>query len=410
MKKLFLTLGLCVAVSVAFGQKKAVADALRLAKDAKPNIGEARTKIKAALENAETKDDPKTWFTAGQIEGIVIDGEITKQVLGTPPDEVTMYGALEKLYPYFFKAYELDNLPNEKGKVKPKYTKDMKAVLKADLPYYINGGGYFYDKGDFKKSYEFFNAYVEISDSKLMKEGDKAGIELPVDSNYILATYYAAATSSEIKDHPVAIAAMKRAVKQEYFQLEAFRFLAEEYNNAGDTVNFEATLNEGLAIFPKDAFLLVNLINIYIRTGRNEKAIDYLNIAIENDPTSSNLYHVAGKLYLSSLKDLVKAEEYFIKANELDGENAEILLDLGVIYFNQGVNQLDVANSIQDAKKYKEEKAKANELFAKALPYFEKSFKLNPDVQETKIALRSIYYNLEIGDKLEEMEKLMENK
>jgi tetratricopeptide (TPR) repeat protein len=409
MKKLFLTFGLCIAVSVAFGQKKAVADALKLAKDVKPNLEEARKKIKAALENAETKNDPKTWYTAGQIENVVIDGEITKQVLGKQPDEVIMYAALENLYPYFSKAYELDILPNEKGKVKPKYTKDMKAILKASLPYYFNAGAYFIEKQDFRKVYNFFNSYVEISDSKLLKEGEKDNVAVPVDSSYIFAIYYAALASSQINEHETAVAAMRRAIKQDYKQDEIIQYLAEEYKNAADTANFEAVLEEGLAISPKEPYFLLNLINIYIQTGRNEKAIENINTAIINDPDNANLYDVGGRIYESGFKDLEKAEEYFIKAIERDGENAETQSNLGRIYFNQAVSQLDVANSIQDAKKYNEEKTKANEFFEKARPYFEKSFQLNPDVQETKIALRNIYYNLNMGDKLSEIEKIMEN-
>jgi tetratricopeptide (TPR) repeat protein len=417
MKKIFLTFGLCISVSVAFGQKKAVADALRLAKDVKPNIEEARKKIKPALENAETKNDAKTWYTAGQIESIVIDGETNKMILGKQPDEAVMYAALENLYPYFSKAYELDILPNEKGKVKPRYVKDMKAILKANLPYYINAGAYFFEKQDFRKVYDFFNAYVEISDSKLLKEGEKEkgkeNVEVPVDSSYILANYYAAIASSQIDDHEIAVAAMKRANKQEYKQEEIMQYLAEQYKNVADTVNFEATLEEGLAISSQEEqysqYFLLNLINIYIQKGRNEKAIEYINKAITTDPDNANLYDVGGKIYETGFKDLEKAEEYFIKAIERDSENAETQSNLGRIYFNQGVNQLDIANSIQDAKKYNEEKAKANDLFKKALPYFEKSFRLNPDVQETKIALRSIYYNLNMGDKLSEIEKIMEN-
>jgi tetratricopeptide (TPR) repeat protein len=412
MKKLFLTLGLCIAVSVAYGQKRAVADALRLATDAQPNIGEARTKIKAALENAETKNDPKTWFTAGKIESIVIDGEISKQIVtAKQPDEAVLYGALENLYPYFLKAYELDNLPNEKGKIKPKYTKDMRIILKADLPYYINAGAYFFEKQDFKKTYHFFNEYVEISDSKLLKEEEKAkktNDPVPVDSNYIMANHYAAVASSQLNDPALAFAAMKRARTQDYKQEEIIQYLAEEYKNAKDTANFEITLGEGLALFPKEAYFLFNLINTYIQTGRNEKALEHLNMAIAGDPNNANLYDVAGRIYESNLKDSEKAEEYFIKSVELDGENAETQSNLGRIYFNQAVNQVDVANSIQDAKKYNEEKEKAHEFFRKALPYFEKSLQLNPDVQETKVALRNIYYNLNMGEKLAEIEKLLE--
>ena len=48
---------------------------------------------------------------------------------GQQPNEPVMYEALYGILPYFRKAYELDQLPNEKGKVKPKYTKRYQKYL-----------------------------------------------------------------------------------------------------------------------------------------------------------------------------------------------------------------------------------------------------------------------------------------
>jgi tetratricopeptide (TPR) repeat protein len=414
---------MCVAVSVAFGQKKAVTEALKLAKDAKPNFEEARTKIKAALENAETMNDAKTWYTAGQIESIVIDGQIAQQILGKQPDEVTMYGALEKIYPYFEKAYVLDNQPDAKGKVKPKHTKDMQAILKADLPYYFNGAIYFWEKQDYKKALDFFNDYIKVADSDLMKDGVKPDAAAPVDSSYILSKYYAAIAAMQTKDHATAISTLLRASKQDYNQNDIYQYLAEEYKAIADTAEWEKTLGEGLAIFPKEPYYLLSLIQIYINTGRNDRAIDYINTAIQNDPANANLYEVAGVIYESGFQDIAKAEEYFKKAIEIDGQNAQTQSNLGRIYFNQAVNQLNLANDIQDVRKYNEEKTKANDLFKKAMPYFEKSLQLDSNapetteaseqeardarIKETRVALRSIYYNLNMGDKLAEIEKQM---
>ncbi|MDR2913554.1 MAG: tetratricopeptide repeat protein [Tannerella sp.] len=407
MKKLGFTLGLCLVAAVSFGQKKAVAEALKLAKDAKPNFTEARTTIKGALDNAETKDDAKTWFTAGQIESLQFDQENTKLMLGQQPDEATMYSALNEVYPYFSKAYELDKMPDAKGKVKPKYTKDMKAILKANLPYYINGGAYYFEQRDYKKAYDFFNQYINISDAPLMKEGEKVDETTPVDSNYIYANYYAAIAASQLNDHAIAVEAMTRASKIDFKQNEVLQYLADEYQRAGDTEDFEKVLGEGLALFPKEPYYLLNLINIYINSNRNEKALEYINTAIQNDPNNAQLYDVAGRVYESGLKDYAKAEEFFKKSIELDSENAEAQSNLGRIYFNQGVTQLDEANNIADVKKYNEEKEKAKDLFRKALPYFEKAYKLNPDANDNKMALRSIYYNLDMGDKFKEMDELM---
>jgi tetratricopeptide (TPR) repeat protein len=408
MKKLGFTLGLCLLTSVTFGQKKAVSDALKLAKDAKPNYAEARAKIKGALENEETKNDAKTWHTAGQIEDLQFTVENTKLMIGGQPDEAIMYNALLNIYPYFKKAHELDKLPDEKGKIKPKFTKAIKSTLKTNLPYYMNGGAYFFEQRDYKKSYEFFDQYIDIIDSNLMKEGEKQQQPETVDSTYIYAHYYAAIAACQLDDdRSTAITALKRASQIDYKRNDMIQYLAEEYKNKADTLNLEKTLQEGLALYPTESYFILNLVGIYINSNKNEKAIEYINAAIKNEPDNAQLYDLAGRVYESGLKDYAKAEEYFKKAIAINGENADSQSNLGRIYFNQGVNQLDNANNIADVKKYNEEKDKAKELFRKALPYFEKAYQLNPEASDNKMALRSIYYNLDMGDKFEELDKIM---
>lgn len=49
----------------------------------------------------------------------------------------------------------------------------------------------------------------------------------------------------------------------------------------------------------------------------------------------------------------------------------------------------------------------AKDFFTKALPYFEKAHQMKPEESEFMIALRGIYYNLDMGDKLKEIEAKM---
>ena len=382
MKRLLLTVALCVAASSAsFAQKKAVKEAQGIAKGDKADFTEARALIKGALENPETKDDAQTWYVAGFIEDQQFSAERTKQILGQQPNEPVMYDALIAILPYFKKAYELDQLPNEKGKIKPKYSKDIKSILSADHVYYFNGGAYYFDQKDYKKAYDFFNQYLEISELPMF-EGTQTAEK---DSTFMTVQFYAAVAATQLGDSPTAIKALSRAKDTDFRQNDIYQYLAYEYQQAKDTVNFEKVLEEGMAKFPNEEYYLMNLINNYIYSGRNEKAIEYLNTAIAKDPNNSQLYHVMGMVYETGLKDYANAEKYFSKALELNPEAVESLSSLGRVYYNQGVNKQGEANMINDSKKYQEELTVAKDLFKKALPYFEKAHQLKPDESEYKI-------------------------
>ena len=393
MKRVLLTVALCVAASASFAQKKVVNEAQSIAKGSNADFGEARTLIKGALENPETKDDAKTWYVAGFIEDQQFNAERAKQILGQQPNEPVMYEALYGILPYFQKAYELDQLPNEKGKVKPKYTKDIKSILSANHVYLFNGGAYYFDKQEYKKAYDFFNQYVEISELPMFAGTQTA----EKDSTFMTVQFYAAAAASLAKDSRLAIAALERAKNTPYRQYDVYQYLCYEYGEARtaqDSVMLEKTFEEGMQVFPDSAFFLNNLINTYIYSNRNEKALEMLNVAIQKNPNDANLYNVMGRVYETGLKDYANAEKNFQIALEKDPNLTDALSNIGRIYYNQGVNKLSEANMINDSKKYQEELSMAKDLFKKALPYYKKAHEAEPEKMDNMIALRGIYYNL----------------
>ena len=389
MKRVLLTVALCVAASASFAQKKVVNEAQSIAKGSNADFGEARTLIKGALENPETKDDAKTWYVAGFIEDQQFNAERAKQILGQQPNEPVMYEALYGILPYFQKAYELDQLPNEKGKVKPKYTKDIKSILSANHVYLFNGGAYYFDKQEYKKAYDFFNQYVEISELPMFAGTQTA----EKDSTFMTVQFYAAAAASLAKDSRLAIAALERAKNTPYRQYDVYQYLCYEYGEARtaqDSVMLEKTFEEGMQVFPDSAFFLNNLINTYIYSNRNEKALEMLNVAIQKNPNDANLYNVMGRVYETGLKDYANAEKNFQIALEKDPNLTDALSNIGRIYYNQGVNKLSEANMINDSKKYQEELGMAKDLFKKALPYYKKAHEAEPEKMDNMIALRGI--------------------
>lgn len=402
---LLLSIVLCVAATSAFAQKKAVSQAQSIAKGNNADFAEARTLIKGALENPETKDDPKTWYVAGYVEDQQFNAERVKELLGQQPNQPVMYQALLAILPYMEKSYELDQLPDAKGRVRPKHTKDIKGTLSANHVYYINAGAYYFDERDYKTASEAFEQYLKISDLPMFA-GEQTAAR---DSNYMTVQFYAGVAAAQLGDPQKAIAALTRAKDYQYRQSDSYNYLYYEYANLKDTVNMERVAKEGLAIFPKDSTFMLNLINIYIYSNRNEEAIDYLNKVIATSPDNAQYYDVLGNVYESGLKDLDNAEKNYMKALELEPNYVSALSNIGRIYYNQGITAQGEANMISDNKLYQEEIAKAKALFEKARPYFEKAHQQKPSVEEYLVALRGIYYNLNMGKELEEIEAKLNN-
>lgn len=404
MKRVLLfTAALCLVAGASFAQKNAVKEAEAIVKGQKPDFTEARNLIKGALENEETKADAQTWYIAGFVEDQEFSQEKTKQVLGQKPDEAKMYTALYGVLPYFQKSLEFDKQPNDKGKVKPRFTKNITSILSVDHVYYINGGAYYFDAKDYQKAYDFFQQYLAIS-SMPEFEGTPTAAK---DSNYMTVQFYAAVAATQLNNPKLAVEALNRAKGFSYRQNDIYQYLCYEYEQEKDSVSLEATLKEGMQKFPEESYYLLSLINNYIYSGRNQEAIQYLNTAISKDAQNAQLYDVMGRVYETGIKDNANAEKYYKQALQVKPDYIESMGNLGRVYYNQGVNKQSDANNIQDQAKYQVELAKAKEFFKQALPLFEKAHQAKPEEREYMTALRGIYYNLNMGDKLKAIEDEM---
>ena len=130
MKKIILSMFLVMAVTTTFAQKANVSKAKNKALMENPDFTGARELIKLALEDPTTKDLSSTWNVAGLIGYKENEALSNKQLLGQKVDADVKGKAMIESYHYYMKAYQLDGLPDEKGKVKPKLQKDIKSKVK----------------------------------------------------------------------------------------------------------------------------------------------------------------------------------------------------------------------------------------------------------------------------------------
>jgi len=143
MKKLFLSIILMTTVSVSlFAQKANVSRAENLAMQEKPDFKAAREAIKSAFNDEKTKNDAKTYYVAGLIGYQENEDFIKSLMLGKTVDQTKKGKAIMEAYDYFLKAYDLDQQPDAKGRVRPKHSKKIKDNIKEFFSIQSNLIGY----------------------------------------------------------------------------------------------------------------------------------------------------------------------------------------------------------------------------------------------------------------------------
>ncbi|MEN9919079.1 MAG: hypothetical protein RL662_1515 [Bacteroidota bacterium] len=410
MKKVLLTMGLCMLVTVSFAQKKAVKDA-KSAISSK-NFGEARELIKPALDNEESKNDPDTWKTAGDIENKFYEEENLKQITKKDFSEKRMYDALLKTYAPYVKADELGQLPDEKGKVKNKVRKDVAAIMKANHGGFVNGGIYFNNEKEYAKASEFFYKYWELPSLNMFSD-DKDAFNTN-DSTFQTIKYYAVICAIQAKEDQKAIEMLKKITTEPftpnstYKDSDVYELLAGEYENVGDTVNFIATLESAAVKFPNNKYFIPNLINQYIRKGQSDKAIAYLDKAIEGNPAGAcDMYSVKASLYAEK-KEFAKADDIYSTALSKDATCERALEGLAVSYILQAQTLKEESGNVSAAKERAALDDKAKVLYTKAYPLLEKYkdalLARKADESELKamyVKLQNVYYNLNMDKELD---------
>ena len=132
-------------------------------------MDEAWAAIEPALTSGKTKNLAGAYNFAGVIQGKILSAEITKAAQKQPLDTMKFINALDKSVEYFEKSYKLDNAPNEKGKIKPKYNNNAEAPFQSNtkmisqmMNYYAYAGQFLNANGNQKGAYDAFEKFIEM--------------------------------------------------------------------------------------------------------------------------------------------------------------------------------------------------------------------------------------------------------
>lgn len=383
MKKILLVVILFSVSTALFAQKGKVSSAQSYKESGK--LDKAWEAIQEAINPANPKAEKSinwtdTWEVRGEIlEAIYKSKDENYKKLAENP--------LEEAYKSFMKATELDPKGGSPSlKIK---------LLSSFIPTLSNAAIESFQANDFAKSADYFEKILSIESTPLFKADNT------LDTAIMYNTGLAAMNA---KQFDKAIKYFSLTAQHGYNPGSSYSQIISAYQQKGDTLTSVKIMKEGYEKYPEDQSILVQLINYYITSGKSEDALVYLDKAIEKEKDNPSFYLAKGIALdkMGRQEDAIKEYETAIKVK---ADYADAYYNIGVIFFNRGVKQFDVANAVptNEQAKFEAEKKKSDDEFAKAVPYLEKAVEYNPNDAYIKDQLKNLYYRLKMMDKFEKM-------
>ncbi|MCH5234304.1 MAG: hypothetical protein J1E16_03350 [Muribaculaceae bacterium] len=394
MKKL---VSLILAIGVAAPLFAAPNTPVTLAKKSK-DLSEARSLIQQAINDPQYNQQAETYYVAGIIELDAYDkASATKMINPDDPSAAVdvMGEELYNAYNYFLKALPLDSLPNEKGQVKPKYSKDILNKIKGhQSDFFTIGADYYNNKEYYPQAYQGFLIYGDIP-TKLITNDQSI-----VNQEQIATSYFnAGLAASQGGANQESAEAFKKARLAGYAQPEAtiyeiacWQTIAQQdesrINEAQDHI-MEAA-QAGIDQFGLDQQIFINnLINSLVSENKTDEAIAKLNTLIDQNPDMPNLYGLRGYVY-DRLENDDLSEADYRKAASLPTADFETLKNASNKLYRVGTAKLNaLEGTVADASAREDIK---NNYFLQAQKYAQQANEMQPGDSYIQNILDSIDY------------------
>lgn len=278
------------------------------------------------------------------------------------------------------KAEELDVEKKDSKEIKKQYD-ELKKMLERQA---IES----YSKGDYNGSLDYFKYIIAINEKPVLN-----GV---VDT---IIFYNAAMTAARIGNSDEAIKYYELARKYNHKEPNLYVFLKQKYFEVGDTAKGLEVIEDGFKKFPASQSVLIELINYYLVRNEANKALEYLQLAKNDDPNNISFIFAEATLYDKS-GNKEKAKETYLKTTEMDPNYFNGYYNLGVMYYNEAVKLYEDASKVPDSE-YKKVMDQGDEALRNAIPYMKKAHEVDPTERSCMETLKTIYFRLNMTEEHE---------
>lgn len=403
MKKLMIAALMLLATGTAFAGNS---DQLKAVLGAK-TLSEAESLLKQNLNGmTDNAEKAKAYNHLVDLAMKQFDEQNAKQLANQTKEQL---GQKDKLEPYdtvamnegayaavlnAIECNKYDQLPNEKGKVKPAFAQANAQRVWPVRVTLVNAGQEAARKQDTKSVLKFWSLFVDSDDDPLFAGQDKKMEESFFGQVARFAGVYAYQAKDYARAEKYADIAMKDPKEAKDALNLKIGVMQAQLKTAADSANFTSKVRE---LYDKDHtnnMLFGTLVNFYTQ-GRDTTNLNKLLDEKEaEDPQNFVVHAVRGQNYMIA-QELDKAIESFRKALEVQPENPQILSYMGACLFDRAQKAEERAagtsGRIPPAARQQIEP-----LFKEAETDLEKAKSLDPDHENSNwpYALYRVYYRL----------------
>lgn len=403
MKKVSI-LGLCLlAIGSASAQKSLVKEVERNLKSNPASYPEQMNRLAPAFTNAETASDPQTWVIAGKAAYAFYDQQSVFAQMGKDVNKKNLGLSVLQGYDYFCKALPLDSVPDNKGKVKPKYSKEIVKQVANHYSDFNNAALFLWEVEDYANAVKVWEAYVSIPEVPAFKDAIKA----QPDTIIAETLYNMGIGNSLTQNNEAALDCFKRSIAKGYTKKNTFDYAISAASQLNNLQEMADLAEQAYALYGKeDSRYIGYMINNLIDKKDFAKADALLDEYIANDPNNAQLYFVKGVLCDSEGKE-DEAIANLKKSIEIDGNNTSALFNYGYKIYQKACNidQNESAN-MSNAEYNKFRAEKVDPMLKESATYLEKVLTLDETMSDARQVLRSIYYNLNDEENLKRIEEM----
>ena len=167
--------------------------------------------------------------------------------------------------------------------------------------------------------------------------------------------------------------------------------LAGLHKQSGNVDKAKEVVAAGIAMYPDDVNLVLEDVQFYLDAEDHEAAVGKLANAISLDPENAKLHYALGQTHYM-LGNLDDAEASFATSVEKDDTDYKAHYMIGVVWTTRGNAITEEMNNVppDDDATYDRLEGERNELYKKAMPYFDKALEMEPDDKDVQKAIAQI--------------------